>query len=116
MRSVSGEGAFIDLPSTPSVWLNTPRAMARFISSKGEWHLLTTEHHDPPPGGSHLATSDLSTQAQLDHPHWALGFPCCPIQPSAPAVRKGAFAVQKVTTYAAQLAMPNRVPHNVTVV
>ena len=19
-------------------------------SSKGEWHLLTTEHHDPPPG------------------------------------------------------------------
>jgi len=43
------------------------------VFCKGEWHLLTTEHHDPPLGGSHLATSDLPTKTELDHPHWALG-------------------------------------------
>jgi len=43
----------------------------------------------PAPGTTFTGSSDVPTQAQLDHPHWALGFPCCPIRPSAPAVRTG---------------------------
>ena len=54
--------------------------------------LLTSEHHDPPPWGSHRATSDLPTKTELEHSQWALGFPCHPILPSALAVRIGALA------------------------
>ena len=56
------------------------------VSCKRESHLPRINRPDPLPGGSHLATSDVPTRAQLEHPQWALGFPCGPILSSALAV------------------------------
>lgn len=60
----------IDLPDMPTTCQN----MTSFFY-KGERYLLPTEHRDPPSREADLANSDVPTRAQLDHPHWALGFP-----------------------------------------